>query len=94
MLPVSLALFAKLAPAKINSTIIGLYYLAFFACNLLVGRVGGLYQKLPTPRFWLLHAAFALGSGVVFLLFKLFLSRYLVNEEAKEPLQTTPGVSN
>jgi POT family proton-dependent oligopeptide transporter len=80
MLPVSLAFFAKLAPQKINSTVLGLYYLAFFAANTLVGWVGGLYQKLPTPRFWMLHAAFAVGSGVVFLLFKLFLSQYLRNE--------------
>jgi proton-dependent oligopeptide transporter, POT family len=62
-----------------GSTVLGLYYLAFFAANALVGWVGGLYEKLPTPRFWLLHAAFAVGSGAVFLLFKLFLSPYLLN---------------
>lgn len=79
ILPVSLAFFAMLAPAKINSTVVGLYYLAFFACNTLVGWVGGLYEKWPTTRFWLLHAAFAVGSGIVFLLFKIFLSPYLLN---------------
>jgi POT family proton-dependent oligopeptide transporter len=84
ILPVSLAFFAKLAPATINSTIIGLYYLAFFACNTLVGWVGGLYEKLPTPRFWLLHAAFAVGSGAVFLLFKVFLWKHLVTGDGKE----------
>ncbi len=72
ILPVSLAFFAKLAPARINSTILGLYYLAFFMANTLVGWVGILYEKLPTPRFWLLHAAFAACSGAVFLLFKIF----------------------
>ena len=87
MLPVSLAFFAKLAPATINSTVMGLHYLAFFGCNTLVGWVGGLYEKWPTPRFWLLHAAFAVGSGTVFVLFKVFLSPYLLNgpiEKAKE----------
>jgi POT family proton-dependent oligopeptide transporter len=77
ILPVSLAFFAKLAPATINSTILGLYYLAFFAGNLLVGWVGGLYEKLPAPRFWLLHAGFAVVSGVVFVVFKLVLSQHL-----------------
>jgi POT family proton-dependent oligopeptide transporter len=72
MLPVSLAFFAKLAPPSINSTVLGLYYLAFFLCNALVGWVGGLYEKMPVSRFWLLHAAFAAGSGAVFLLFKFF----------------------
>jgi POT family proton-dependent oligopeptide transporter len=80
ILPVSLAFFARLAPAKINSTVMGLYYLAFFVCNTLVGWIGGLYEKWPTPRFWLLHAAFAVGSGAVFVVFKVFLSPYLLNE--------------
>jgi POT family proton-dependent oligopeptide transporter len=79
MLPVSLAFFAKLAPATINSTVLGLYYLAFFGCNTLVGWVGGLYEKWPTPRFWLLHAAFAVASGAVFVLFKLIVSPYLLS---------------
>ena len=83
ILPVSLALFSKLAPPTINSTILGLYYLAFFAANTLVGWVGGMYEKLPTPRFWLLHAAFAVGSGAVFLLFKVFLGPYLQNEASE-----------
>jgi proton-dependent oligopeptide transporter, POT family len=79
ILPVSLAFFAKLAPPTVNSTVVGLYYLAFFLCNTLVGWVGGLYEKLPTPQFWLLHAAFAVGSGAVFLLFKLFLWPYVLS---------------
>ena len=45
MLPVSLALFAKLAPKAINATMIGLYYLAFFAANSMVGWVGGWYSR-------------------------------------------------
>ncbi len=84
ILPVSLAFFAKLAPTAINSTVMGLYYLAFFAANTLVGWVGGLYEKWPTTRFWLLHAAFAVGSGIVFLLFKVFLSPYLLNEQGEK----------
>ena len=37
ILPVSLALFSKVAPKAINATVIGLYYLAFFAANTIVG---------------------------------------------------------
>ncbi len=44
MLPVSLALFARLAPKAINATVLGLYYLAFFAANAIVGWVGGFYH--------------------------------------------------
>lgn len=78
MLPVSLALFARLAPQQINATVIGLYYLAFFAANSMVGWVGGFYETMPTTNFWLMHAGFAGFAGVVFLLFKLFLSKRLL----------------
>ncbi len=83
MLPVALALFAKLAPKAINATVIGLYYLAFFAGNSLVGWVGAFYETRPATSFWLLHAGFAAGSGAVFVLFKLFLAKRLMEGEPK-----------
>ncbi|HMG05822.1 MAG TPA: peptide MFS transporter [Chthoniobacterales bacterium] len=80
LLPVSLALFAKVAPKAINATIIGLYYLAFFAANSLVGWVGGFYETMPTTTFWLLHAGFAAGSGLCFVLFKFVVAHHLEAE--------------
>jgi proton-dependent oligopeptide transporter, POT family len=77
LLPVSLAFFSKLAPKAINATVIGLYYLAFFAGNSLVGRVGTWFETMKTTDFWLLHAGFAGVAGLVFLLFKLFVTRRL-----------------
>lgn len=79
LLPVSLALFSRLAPRQINSTVIGLYYLAFFGANSMVGWVGGFYETMSTPAFWLMHAGFAAAAGVVFLLFKLLLAKRLMN---------------
>ena len=49
---------------------IGLYYLAFFAANKIVGYVGGLYSSLPTTTFWLIHVASAAVGLVAFVLFK------------------------
>ncbi|MBC7985792.1 MAG: peptide MFS transporter [Sphingomonadaceae bacterium] len=77
LLPVSLALFAKLAPKAINATVIGLYYLAFFAGNWTVGRIGGWYESMPTTSFWLLHAGLAAGAGICFVVFKLVMGRHL-----------------
>ena len=77
LLPVSLALFAKYAPKAINATVSGLYYLAFFAGNWTVGRVGGLLEKWPTTNFWLLHAGFAAASGLCFVVFKFVASHHL-----------------
>ncbi|MEA3034039.1 MAG: proton-dependent oligopeptide transporter, family [Sphingomonadales bacterium] len=75
ILPVSLALFSKIAPRQINATVIGLYYLAFFSANKIVGQIGQLYSTLDTPTFWLLHVASAAVGLVAFSLFKLFMSR-------------------
>lgn len=79
MLPVSLALFARLAPPQINATVIGLYYLAFFAGNSLVGWIGGWLDTMPVTEFWLLHMGFAATAGAVFVLFKLLLAPRLLH---------------
>src|SRR5438105_15802506 len=50
--PVSLALYARVAPAALSATIIGIYYLAFFAANNLVGWIGGFLEKMPVTNFW------------------------------------------
>jgi len=75
VLPVSLALFSKLAPKSIGATVIGLYYLAFFVANKVVGYVGGLYSSLPTTTFWLIHIASAAVGLVAFVVFKMALGK-------------------
>jgi len=75
VLPISLALFSKIAPKAITATVIGLYYLAFFAANKIVGYVGGLYSELPTTTFWLLHVGSAVIGLVAFVLFKIFMGK-------------------
>jgi POT family proton-dependent oligopeptide transporter len=75
ILPISLALFSKIAPRQINATVIGLYYLAFFIANAVVGWVGGLYSSLPTTTFWLNHVASAAVGLVAFAVIKLVLGK-------------------
>jgi proton-dependent oligopeptide transporter, POT family len=66
--PVSLALYARVAPAALSATIIGIYYLHLFAANNLVGWIGGLLEKMSAPHFWLLHAALCGAAGIIFLI--------------------------
>ena len=56
------------------ATSVGIYYLAFFIANKVVGEVGGWYSTMPTPQFWLVHVAAAVVGLVAFVLFKLLLS--------------------
>jgi POT family proton-dependent oligopeptide transporter len=75
VLPISLALFSKIAPKQIAATVIGLYYLCFFIANAVVGYVGGLYSSLPTTTFWLIHVASAAFGLVAFVIFKIVIGK-------------------
>jgi POT family proton-dependent oligopeptide transporter len=78
VLPVSLALFSKISPKQITATVIGLYYLAFFIANAVVGYVGGLYSSLPTTNFWLIHVASAVFGLVAFAVFKIVIGKRMM----------------
>jgi POT family proton-dependent oligopeptide transporter len=75
--PVSLALYARAAPASLSATIIGIFYLHLFGANNLVGWIGGFLEKMPAAQFWLMHAAFCGVAGVIFLLAGKFLGPIL-----------------
>lgn len=79
VLPVSLALFTKVAPRALNATVVGIYYLAFFAANKAVGVIGGWYSTMDTVSFWLLHVASAAFGLAAFALLKLFIGRLLTS---------------
>ena len=66
--PVAVALFSRTAPASINATMIGIYYLSMFAGSIISGRLGGLYERLSSAQFWLIHAAVVIAGGLLILL--------------------------
>lgn len=84
MLPVSLALYARAAPAAIGSTIIGVYYLHLFVGNQTVGILGTFLERMPASQFWLMHAAIAAGASVVFLVVGRFFSALLSHDAIDE----------
>ena len=77
--PISLALFSKISPKQITSTVIGLYYLSFFIANAVVGYVGGLYSSLPTTTFWLIHVASAAFGLIAFAIFKVVIGKRMAS---------------
>jgi proton-dependent oligopeptide transporter, POT family len=85
--PVSIALYARVAPATLSATIIGIYYLAFFAGNNLVGLIGGLLEKMAATQFWLLHAGLAGIAGVVFFLASRLFGHLLAPVDVKSPTE-------
>jgi POT family proton-dependent oligopeptide transporter len=85
--PVSLALYARVAPPALSATIIGVYYLAFFGANNLVGWIGGLLEKMPVTQFWLLHAALCGTAGVIFLVAGHFFGHLLAPGDGEGDVQ-------
>jgi len=84
VLPISLALFSKIAPKQITSTVIGLYYFSFFFANAVVGWVGCLYSSLPTTTFWLIHVASAAFGLIAFTIFKVALGKRMTGSPQEQ----------
>jgi proton-dependent oligopeptide transporter, POT family len=66
--PTVIALYSRVAPAQVNATLVGGYYLAIFMGSIVSGWLGGLYETLPAVTFWTLHAGLCALGGVLFLL--------------------------
>ena len=77
IMPVSLALFTKVAPRAIVATVVGIYYLTFFTANKTVGIIGGWYSTMDTPSFWLIHVASAAVGLVGFVVFRAVVGKRL-----------------
>jgi POT family proton-dependent oligopeptide transporter len=75
--PVALALVSKAAPPKLNSTLMGATFLAFFFGSTIMGWVGSFYDQMSNAAFWTLDAAIALVSAVVILALRRPVNRAL-----------------
>ena len=64
ILPVGLSVFSTLAPARVASAMIGVWYIAKFAGGLFSGWLGAYFQVLPSGWFFLIGAAFAFLAAV------------------------------
>jgi POT family proton-dependent oligopeptide transporter len=63
--PVGLAMYVRVAPRKVAGTVMGVYYLHLFACNNLVGKLGGYVETMSGVNFWLMHAGLIATATVI-----------------------------
>ena len=87
--PVAIAFYSRTAPAAINAAMIGVYYLSIFIGSTASGRLGGLYERLSSASFWLLHAAIVGMGGVLLLMLAPLLRREFGSGEQRDPGMTT-----
>ena len=89
--PVGIALYSRASPRAVAGTMIGVYYLHLFACNMLVGRIGGLLEAMPAWQFWTLHAGLVAAAGIALLVVRSFAGRILAPTEEEEAAIAQPA---
>jgi len=75
--PVSLALIAKAAPAKLAATLMGCCYLSLFFGTVAMGWVGSFYDQMSNAVFWTLDGAISVVGAVLTLVLLRPLGRAL-----------------
>jgi POT family proton-dependent oligopeptide transporter len=65
--PVGLSLVTKIAPARIVSMMMGVWFLSSFFGNYLSGYLGTFWEKIPKQNFFLLMFSLSFAAGLAFL---------------------------
>jgi POT family proton-dependent oligopeptide transporter len=67
--PVGLSAMTKLAPARITSLLMGVWFLAASVGNFLAGRLASLYETLPLTQLFGVVGAAGLAAGLLLAMF-------------------------
>jgi proton-dependent oligopeptide transporter, POT family len=65
--PIGLSLVTKIAPARMVSLMMGVWFLSSFFGNYLSGYLGTFWEKMPRENFFLLMFALSFAAGLAFL---------------------------
>ena len=75
--PTLLALVSRSAPAIVNATMMGIVFMSLFVSNILIGWIGGYYERMSPAAFWGVHVVIAVAGGLLLLAFGRSLTRAL-----------------
>jgi POT family proton-dependent oligopeptide transporter len=64
--PIGLSLVTKIAPARIVSMMMGVWFLSSFFGNYLSGYLGTFWEKMPKENFFLLMFTLSFAAGLAF----------------------------
>ena len=65
--PIGLSLVTKVAPARVVSMMMGMWFMANFFGNYLTGYLGTFYEKMSRESFFAILCALAVGAGLAIL---------------------------
>lgn len=75
--PTLLALVSRMAPARVNATMMGVVFLSLFVSYTLIGWIGGLYDPARPIAFWGLNVAIGIGGAVLLIVLRRPIERHL-----------------
>ena len=68
--PTLLALVSRVAPPRVNSTMMGVSFMSLFVSYTVLGRIGGLYEHMTPLAFWGLQVGIGCGGLALLVLLK------------------------
>ncbi len=83
LVPVALALYARVAPRPVNGTMIGVFMCSFFFADMGAGALGQYLEPMGGVSFWLLHVAIGGIASAGLIIFWLLFRKRLSDEELK-----------
>jgi POT family proton-dependent oligopeptide transporter len=82
--PIGLSFVTKVAPARIVSMMMGVWFLANFIGNYMTGYLGTFYEKMPKEQFFTLLTAIAVVAGVVLFVIGRPLDKVVLRHDRHE----------
>ncbi len=79
--PPILALISRAAPPQLRATLMGSVFLTLFAGNLIIGWIGGFYEKMGPTGFWGLQVAIGVAGAILAFALMRPLERLLLPED-------------
>jgi POT family proton-dependent oligopeptide transporter len=82
--PVGLSFVTKVAPARMVSMMMGVWYLSSFVGNYMTGYIGTFYEKMPRAEYFLMLAAIAVVAGLLLFVMNRPLDRIVGGHDRHE----------
>jgi POT family proton-dependent oligopeptide transporter len=88
--PVGLSFVTKVAPARMVSMMMGMWFLSNFIGNYLSGYLGTYWEKIPHTAFFMIMTAIGVGAGILLFAAGPVLQRLTGGNDKKVVLETGP----
>jgi POT family proton-dependent oligopeptide transporter len=82
--PIGLSFVTKVAPARMVSMLMGMWFLSSFFGNYLSGYLGTFWEKIPRQQFFVILTLLGLGSGILMLVLGRPLDRIVSKHDRGE----------